>query len=214
MKKKAITEADKLKKRQVLLKSALELFYQHGFHATRLEDIAKQAGLSKGVIYLYFANKNAIFNTLIEELAVLNINKLNQQLELCPPPEVAIKSFYHLAEYLILETPLPKLIKVLISENQTFPESIEYYRKNVVDNVLKIFNAYFQQLQTKNIINTPNPEYLSKVLISPIIFNVIWQILFEPVITPTHRKQVQSMLKYQKEMFINFIQHQCVINEV
>ena len=54
MKQRATTEFEKTQRREKLLDAAIEIFFQKGFHATRLEDIAKQAGLSKGISYLYF----------------------------------------------------------------------------------------------------------------------------------------------------------------
>ena len=57
MKQRATTEFEKTQRREKLLDAAIEIFFQKGFHATRLEDIAKQAGLSKGILYLYLLLK-------------------------------------------------------------------------------------------------------------------------------------------------------------
>ncbi|MFZ1246983.1 MAG: helix-turn-helix domain-containing protein, partial [Azonexus sp.] len=50
-----------------LLEAALGLFVEKGFAATRLEDVAARAGVSKGTLYLYFENKDALFKTVIQE---------------------------------------------------------------------------------------------------------------------------------------------------
>lgn len=47
--------------------AALELFVEKGFAATRLDDIAARAGVSKGTLYLYFDNKEALFEAVIRE---------------------------------------------------------------------------------------------------------------------------------------------------
>jgi AcrR family transcriptional regulator len=47
--------------------AALEIFSEHGLAAARLEDIAKLAGVSKGTIYLYFPNKEALFSEVVRE---------------------------------------------------------------------------------------------------------------------------------------------------
>jgi TetR/AcrR family fatty acid metabolism transcriptional regulator len=51
-----------------ILEAAIAEFAQHGFHATRIEDIARTAGLSKGAVYLYYKSKDAIIAALLRTL--------------------------------------------------------------------------------------------------------------------------------------------------
>jgi len=55
---------------QELLAAALEQFVERGFAATRLEDVARSAGVSKGTLYLYFANKEELFKAVVRESIV------------------------------------------------------------------------------------------------------------------------------------------------
>ncbi len=48
-----------------LLEAALELFVERGFAATRLEDVASRAGVSKGTLYLYFESKEELFKAVV-----------------------------------------------------------------------------------------------------------------------------------------------------
>src|SRR5881397_1505651 len=50
-----------------ILNAALEAFVENGFSATRLEDIAERAGVSKGTLYLYFESKDALFKAAVRE---------------------------------------------------------------------------------------------------------------------------------------------------
>ena len=50
-----------------LTAAALALFVEKGFSATRLEDVASRAGVSKGTLYLYFDSKEALFKAVIQE---------------------------------------------------------------------------------------------------------------------------------------------------
>lgn len=52
---------------QELIFAALDLFVARGYAATRLEDVASAAGISKGTIYLYFASKEELFKAVIQE---------------------------------------------------------------------------------------------------------------------------------------------------
>jgi AcrR family transcriptional regulator len=51
-----------------ILEAAVTEFARHGFHATRMEDIARTAGLSKGAVYLYYKSKDAIITALLRTL--------------------------------------------------------------------------------------------------------------------------------------------------
>src|SRR5690348_16342731 len=52
---------------QELLAAALDLFVERGYASTRLEDVAKRAGVSKGTLYLYFENKEELFKAVVRE---------------------------------------------------------------------------------------------------------------------------------------------------
>src|SRR6266480_19803 len=53
-----------------IISAALEVFSDRGFAATKLEDVARRAGVTKGTIYLYFENKEALFRALVRETIV------------------------------------------------------------------------------------------------------------------------------------------------
>jgi AcrR family transcriptional regulator len=55
---------------QELLAAALDLFVERGFASTRLEDVAKRAGVSKGTLYLYFENKDELFKAVVRNTIV------------------------------------------------------------------------------------------------------------------------------------------------
>ena len=50
-----------------LLAAALELFTERGYAATRLDDVARRAGVSKGTVYLYYSSKEELFKAVILE---------------------------------------------------------------------------------------------------------------------------------------------------
>lgn len=50
-----------------LIEAAIELFTQRGYNATRAEEIAKRAGVSKGTLFLYFSSKEALFEAAVKQ---------------------------------------------------------------------------------------------------------------------------------------------------
>ncbi len=67
---KAFVTSDDLseERQKQILDAAIAQFAQHGFHETRMEDIARASGLSKGAVYLYYKSKDAIIEALLRTL--------------------------------------------------------------------------------------------------------------------------------------------------
>src|SRR5438045_654596 len=65
-------------RREAILAAALDEFSARGFAATRLEDVARRAGVAKGTIYLNFANKEALFQELVRTMLGPLVASLDQ----------------------------------------------------------------------------------------------------------------------------------------
>ena len=78
MNKRARSLTAKLEKRQKILAAAKELFFSKGYHGTRIEMIAKKAGISTGTFYLYYRNKTEIFKALQDEGIDILMNMVQQ----------------------------------------------------------------------------------------------------------------------------------------
>jgi AcrR family transcriptional regulator len=116
-----------------LLDAALELFVERGFSATRSEDVAARAGVSKGTLYLYFPSKEELLKAVIRQKVV---NPIAEGMEL-------VRSFKGssaelLAQMLRLwwrrvgETTASGIVKLMTSEVRNFPEMAQFYVDEVV----------------------------------------------------------------------------------
>src|ERR1700747_2354222 len=74
-------------RRQAIVDAAMEEFIARGFAATRLDDIAKRAGVAKGTIYLHFKDKESMFEELIRTAIVPLVGRLHAP----PPPSGSIR---------------------------------------------------------------------------------------------------------------------------
>src|ERR1700754_1635231 len=68
-------------RREAIIEAALDEFIARGFAATRLDDVAKRAGVAKGTIYLHFTDKEALFQELVRTAIVPVVDRLTT-----PPP--------------------------------------------------------------------------------------------------------------------------------
>src|SRR5260370_31619279 len=70
-------------RREAIIAAAMDEFIAQGFAATRLDDVAKRAGVAQGTIYLHFKDKEALVDELIRPAIVPTVNRLA-----APPPPV------------------------------------------------------------------------------------------------------------------------------
>ena len=80
-------------RRSEIIAAALKVFAKKGFHNTRAEDVAAQARIAKGTLYLYFKSKEAIYESALQH-AITGLNALvEQQLRDASTPEDRIRVF-------------------------------------------------------------------------------------------------------------------------
>ena len=68
-------------RKQQILEAAIAVFARLGFRSARMDDVAEQAGLSKGALYLYYKSKDAIIAALLQRLFTQEFNHLQALVE-------------------------------------------------------------------------------------------------------------------------------------
>lgn len=116
-----------------LVAAALELFVDRGFAATRLDDVAARAGVSKGTLYLYFDSKEALFKAVVEEAMVPTLAAAEQWLaqHRGPAAEMLRELVFGWWEQ-IGDTRLAGIPKLIIAESSNFPELAQFYHERVI----------------------------------------------------------------------------------
>ena len=165
-------------RRQALLGAALDEFFEKGFAATRMDDIARRAGLSKGTLYLYFGSKEALFQGLIETLATPNLKIVETITSQSTSLKDALARIRQFAPFLVRQTDLPRLMKVLIGDSHLFPEVVRAYREDLIDRVLSMITSLLQRAHDTGEAIIDTPALTARLLMAPMIFSAIWQAVF------------------------------------
>src|SRR5690606_21345086 len=120
-----------------VLDAALELFMEKGFAATRVEDIARRAGLSKGTVYLYFPSKEAVLEGLVRR-AIIPVadSALAALADYQGDPRVVISRVIKMVGQRFSDPRIVAVPKVVLREVLGFPHLAEMYRVEVLDKVL------------------------------------------------------------------------------
>ena len=116
-----------------LLDAALALFVEKGFTATRSEEVAARAGVSKGTLFLYFQSKEDLFKAVIRE----NIGSLfptwNEELDTFEGSSTDMVKYAMNAWWeRVGNTAASGIAKLVMSEAQNFPEVAAFYQADVV----------------------------------------------------------------------------------
>lgn len=164
-----------------LTTAALMLFVEKGFSATRLEDIAARAGVSKGTLYLYFDSKDALFKAVIQE-GILPVVAENEAIA----AQHTGSSFDLLEKLLdnwwgkIGQTAFAGIPKLMIAEARNFPEVASYYYENVICRGRALIGTALKRGMNSGEFRAMDIETTIDVVIAPILMRLIWRYSMAP----------------------------------
>jgi AcrR family transcriptional regulator len=162
-----------------VLDAALTLFIERGFAATRVEDIAAQAGLSKGAVYLYFPSKEAILEGLVKR-AVLPVadSALGMLQNYVGDPRPVITAALKMVAGRLADPKLIAIPRLLMREMINFPELAQMYRREVIDRVVPAIETLVRNGMRDGYFRPLDAELTLRSIIGPIIAHVMIAELF------------------------------------
>lgn len=129
-------------RKEQILEAAIEVFARSGFHGARMDDIAKQAGLSKGALYWYFDSKDAIIQGIMDRMFAGEFEQLGEILEADMPAKVKLQTFIDLAidEVTHMESLIPIIYEFwsLVQRKKKISEALGGYYRGYLDLIVPI----------------------------------------------------------------------------
>lgn len=167
---------------QEILDAALALFAEKGFAATRMDEIATRAGVTKGTIYLYFESKEQIFRALVENSIGNALSQVSARVgEFKGASADLLRMVLGAVVDLIILSDRAVLPKVLIAEAGNFPEVVRFYRKNIIDKGLAMMSGIIERGMARGEFRRVNPEHVARLVIAPVLLSSVWRTTFEPL---------------------------------
>jgi TetR/AcrR family transcriptional regulator len=159
-----------------LVHAALALFVEKGYAATRVEEVAKRAGVSKGTLFLYFGSKEELFKAVIHENLALRFVSWNEEFETFEGSTDEMLRFCLEAWWTrVGTTPASGIIKLIMSEAHNFPEIASYYQTEVVDPGVALIRRILQRGIDRGEFRNVDPEYAVYTVTSSIVYLVTWK---------------------------------------
>jgi AcrR family transcriptional regulator len=164
---------------QEILDAALAVFAEKGFSATRMRDIAQRAGITVVTVYRYYKNKQEIFKSLVEESVGVRILYLTQMANDYEGPSADLmRLIIRAIGAFLVSSDRAVLPKIILAETGNFPELARFYRREVTDRGLAMFEAIIRRGIMRGEFREIDPAHGAKLMVVPVMFTAIWRASF------------------------------------
>src|SRR5215471_5862818 len=128
-------------RREAIIAAALEEFSARGFAATRLDDVARRADVAKGTIYLYFRDKESLFQELVRTMLSPLVGAIAGAPLRDLPIRAVVEMIFDVFVNEIYATRRKDVIRLILAEGPRFPKLAEFYYREVIGRVLPVIRA-------------------------------------------------------------------------
>lgn len=162
-----------------IVAAALEVFGERGFAATKLADVARRAGITKGTLYLYFDSKEALFKAVVRE-AIVPVIVQGEALARAHTGSARELLEQLVREYwrLVGETAVAGIPKLMMAEAATFPELTRFYYDEVVTRGHRLMAGVIERGIKSGEFRDVDLKVAAKLAMSPLIHAVVAQRAF------------------------------------
>jgi len=165
-------------RRQAILNAALDEFAARGFAATRLDDVASRAGVAKGTIYLYFRDKESLFQELVRTLLSPIVGTLIDARMGDLPVRAVGEAVADLFVREIFGTRRKDVLRLIIAEGARFPKLAEFYYREVIERVVPAMGAIMTRAVARGELKSDALARFPQLLIAPGLVAIVWEGLF------------------------------------
>lgn len=159
-----------------LLAAALELFVEKGFAATRAEEVAKRAGVSKGTLFLYFSSKEELFKAVVRANIAGHFDQWNAELDTFEGSSEELLRFTIRAWWeRIGNTKVAGITKLMMSEAGNFPELAAFYQHEVIQPGNDLLRRVLQRGVDRGEFRPMDLQYGVYTVLAPMLFLATWK---------------------------------------
>jgi len=183
---------------QEITEAAFSVFAEKGYASARVDDVAKRAGISKGLMYLYFKTKEELFKAVVKNVVIRRVDAL---LVAVRETELSSEDFIRgpLLDFLkrVPGSPVAIVIRLLISEGQRHPDLVDYYWNNVVSKGLTAISQFVERGVKRGEFRDTAVTHQPQLFIAPVMLSMIWGILFTK-----HKLDTDKLIETQIDMIL------------
>jgi AcrR family transcriptional regulator len=162
-----------------IVEAALSVFAEKGFAAARLDDIAHQAGVSKGALYLYFETKEALFGAVVRTAIAPNLEAIKAAAQAFEGPFADLAPMLLARAALLLQGGrIPAVVKMVIGESRNFPDLARIWHDDVVAPALEVITGVIARAQARGEVRAGDPRLYAFSLMGPVLMGALFREVF------------------------------------
>ncbi|MFZ1109522.1 MAG: TetR/AcrR family transcriptional regulator [Rhodomicrobium sp.] len=166
-------------RRAAILDAALDVFAENGFAAARLDDVAQKAGVAKGTLYLYFPDKETLFEELLRGLASPILDRFAAlSADQTIPAGVMLERILQVFASQIVGTKRERLVRLVIAEGPRFPRIAEFYHREVICKGREIIRAIVTRGHERGELPSGAMAKFPQLFFAPLLLAIVWRSLF------------------------------------
>ena len=159
-----------------LLAAALDLFVEKGFAATRVEEVARHAGVSKGTLFLYFSSKEELFKAVVRENISGRFAEWNDEIDRFEgSTKTMLRDCLFSWWERIGSTKASGIPKLMMSEAQNFPELARFYQTEVIQPGNALIERILQRGIASGEFRPMDLTYGVYLVLAPMLFLAMWR---------------------------------------
>lgn len=189
----AARKARSVDRRDAILAAALDEFASRGFEAARLDDVARRAGVAKGTIYLYFRDKESLFQELVRTMLTPLIGTIEALGQADVPLPMLADRIADLFVREVYETRRKDVVRLMISEGRRFPKLAEFYYHEVLSRIIAAVRSLLRRAAARGEVSEGLAEF-PQIIAAPGLIAIIWSGLFERFEPLDVRKMMKTHL--------------------
>jgi TetR/AcrR family transcriptional regulator len=186
-----------------LLAAALDLFVEKGYAATRVEEVARQAGVSKGTLFLYFSSKEELFKAVVRENISGRFAEWNEEIEHFEGnSQEMLRYCLHSWWEHIGSTKASGIPKLMMSEARNFPELGAFYQAEVMQPGGVLIERILQRGILRGEFRPMDLKYGVYMVMAPLLFLAMWKHSLGTCCTSMAQLEPEKYLAAQLDMLL------------
>lgn len=160
-----------------IVEAALELFIEQGFSTTKIDDIARRAGVAKGTLYRYFATKEDLFRAAVRQTASDGLPVFAYA-----APGVRFEEMVPVlldrAASSLLESRVPTMLRMVLAESRMFPDLVTIWREEVIFPMLATISGLIEEAQEHGEVIQGDARLMALTIVGPMITGALFREVF------------------------------------
>ena len=184
-----------------ITEAAFAAFSEKGYAATSVQEVARRAGVSKGLMYLYFKTKEELFKAVVRNVVVRRVDVL---IDLVEHTELSSEAFLRgpMLDFMqkVPGSPVAVVIRLLLAEGSRHPDLVDFYFENVVQRGLDAITHFVERGVERGEFRDSAVNELPQLFLAPMMLSMIWRLLF------TQRSlDTDKLMETQIDMILGYI---------